>query len=379
MVNQPHGGKLINRVLKDKEREEAIEKAKDMPKLTVHRDTILDIVNIATGVFSPLQGFVLQTDFLSILHEMKLENGTPWSIPVAFPLKESPTCKEGDSVALHDEENKLIAILHLEQIYSVNLDEATKAIFGTNDKNHPGVNKMYEMGNIMLGGEIDLIEMPSPVVKNHELTPEETRKQFKELGWKKIVGFQTRNVPHRAHEFLQKAALEVTDGILLHPLIGWKKKGDYSPEAVMQGYETLIHHYYPKKRAVLAALTTQMRYAGPREAIFHAIIRKNHGCTHFIVGRDHAGVGDYYKTYEAQEIFNQLEDLGIEILKMHGPYFCKHCDHLTTEKTCPHPEDQKIQISGTLIREMLVNGKIPPKEYMREEVAKQLSKEVVIS
>ena len=147
----------------------------------------------------------------------------------------------------------------------------------------------------------------------------------------------------------------------------------------MQGYETLIHHYYPKKRAVLAALTTQMRYAGPREAIFHAIIRKNHGCTHFIVGRDHAGVGDYYKTYEAQEIFNQLEDLGIEILKMHGPYFCKHCDHLTTEKTCPHPEDQKIQISGTLIREMLVNGKIPPKEYMREEVAKQLSKEVVIS
>ena len=220
--------------------------------------------------------------------------------------------------------------------------------------------------------------MPKPIVEGLEFTPQQTREKFEKLGWKTIVGFQTRNVPHRAHEFLQKAALELTDGILLHPLIGWKKKGDYKPESIMKGYSTLIKHYYPENRAFLSALTTQMRYAGPREAVFHAIIRKNHGCTHFIVGRDHAGVGGYYKTYEAQEIFDDIPDLGIEIIKMKGPYFCKHCDHIATEKTCPHGEGMKIEISGTLIRQMLSEGKIPPKELMREEVAKQLTGEDVM-
>ena len=374
MIN-PHGGKLVDRMLKGAEREKALAEAKELPKLTVARDTILDVGNIATGVFSPLQGFVLQNDFHSIINKNNLEDGTPWTIPIAFPVTDTSGIKEGDDVALFDEKDKPIAILHLEETYKYNFTEAAKSIFGTTDLAHPGVKKMHDMGNTLLGGEVDMINPPEPIVGGYELTPSETRLIFDKFGWKKVAGFQTRNVPHRAHEYLQKAALELCDGILLHPLIGWKKKGDYKPETIIQGYETLIKHYYPDKRAVLAALTTQMRYAGPKEAVFHAIIRKNFGCTHFIVGRDHAGVGGYYDKYAAQNIFDSIEDLGIEILKLSGPYYCKHCGHITTEKTCPHPDNEQIQISGTVIRKMLSEGKNPPVEFMRPEVADILSKE----
>ncbi|MBU0628865.1 MAG: sulfate adenylyltransferase [Nanoarchaeota archaeon] len=371
----PHGGKLINRELTGNSKEKAIEESNEIKGLTVHRDTLLDIGNIATGAFSPLNGFVLQNDFISIIESNTLENGIPWTIPVTFPVQEIKGISEGDDVALFDESKRPIAILHLEQIYKFNFNEAAKSIFGTIDLNHPGVKKMYDMGNTLLGGEVDMINVPSPIVGKYELTPEQTRQKFKELGWKRIVGFQTRNVPHTAHEYLQKAALELTDGILLHPLIGWKKKGDYKPETIMKGYEALIKYYYPKNRAVLSALTTQMRYAGPKEAVFHAIIRKNFGCTHFIVGRDHAGVGKYYDKYAAHKIFDTIGDIEIEILKLMGPYFCKHCGHITTEKTCPHPPEEQIQISGTVIRDMLSKGEMPPKEFMREEISKMLSKE----
>jgi len=372
---KPHGGKLVDRTLKKEYRNKILKEINEMQKLIVHRDTILDIGNIANGIFSPLRGFVNQNDFISIIRDNTLEDGTPWTIPVTFPVNRAGGIGEGDDVALFDESNKLIAVLHLKQIYNYNFKEAAKSIFGTNDLRHPGVKKMHGMGNILFGGEIDMINPPAPIVKKYELTPLQTRDIFKDLGWRTIAGFQTRNVPHRAHEYLQKAALELTDGLFLHPLIGWKKKGDYKPETIMKGYETLIKHYYPKNRVVLAALTTQMRYAGPKEAVFHAIIRKNFGCTHFIVGRDHAGVGDYYGKYAAHDIFSDIGDLGIEILKLMGPYYCRHCGHVTTEKTCPHSPEKHIQISGTLIREMLSKGKIPPKEFMREEISEMLSKE----
>ncbi len=375
----PHGGKLISRVLAGNEREKALEEARELPGISVRHETLLDMGNIAHGVFSPLQGFVTQNDFLSILHEKSLENGIPWTIPVTFPLHEPPAnCKAGDDVALFGQGGKPIALLRLEEIYNFNIHEAAKDVFRTTDTKHPGVAKMHEMGNTLLAGEIDLLNEPEPIVKGYELAPLQTRSLFQKYKWKTVVGFQTRNVPHRAHEYLQKAALELVDGILLHPLIGWKKDGDYKPEAILHGYEALIKYYYPKNRAVLAALTTQMRYAGPREAVFHAIIRKNFGCTHFIVGRDHAGVGNYYGTYDAHAIFDEIPDLGIDILKMKGPYFCRHCSHVTTEKTCPHPAQEHVEISGTLIRKMLSEGKLPPKEMMREEVAKLLSKEVLM-
>jgi len=372
---KPHGGKLIDRTLKEEGKEKTIEESKEMPKLVVHRDTILDVGNIATGIFSPLRGFVVQNDFISIINNNTLENGIPWTIPITFPVNKVNGIKEGDDIALFDEANKPIAILHLKEIYKYNFHEAAKSIFGTNDLAHPGVKKMHDMGNTLLGGEIDMIDPPKPIVGGHELVPAQTRELFQKLRWKKIAGFQTRNVPHRAHEYLQKAALELCDGILLHPLIGWKKKGDYKPETIMKGYQTLMKHYYPKNRAVLAALTTQMRYAGPKEAVFHAIIRKNFGCTHFIVGRDHAGVGNYYDKYAAHKIFDTIEDLDIEIIKMCGPYYCKHCGHVTTEKTCPHPTEEQVQISGTVIREMLSKGEMPPKEFMRPEISQMLSKE----
>ncbi len=372
---KPHGGMLINRILKKDKRNKAILESKEMCKLTVHRDTILDVSNIASGVFSPLQGFVTRNDFLSIINKNRLEDGTPWTIPVTFPVNNVKKIKEGDDVALFDDFNKPIAILHLEEIYNYNFSEAAKSIFGTTDINHPGVKKMKSMGNTLLAGEIDMINAPSSIVKEYELTPAQTREIFQKFKWKKIAGFQTRNVPHRAHEYLQKAALELTDGILLHPLIGWKKKGDYKPETIMKSYSVLIENYYPKNKVVLAALTTQMRYAGPKEAVFHAIIRKNFGCTHFIVGRDHAGVGNHYDKYAAHKIFDEIGDIGIEILKMNGPRYCRHCGHVTTEKTCPHPPKEQIQISGTLIREMLSKGKMPPVELMRPEISKLLSKE----
>jgi|ETNmetMinimDraft_2_1059921.scaffolds.fasta_scaffold16171_2 sulfate adenylyltransferase len=378
-ANKPHGNELIDRLLTGERREKAIAQANELPKITISRETILDIANIAQGAFSPLQGFVTQNDFLNILHESRLENNLPFTVPVTCPLQKVPeNVKEGDDINLFDENDKLIAQMHLEQIYTANLTEASQAIFGTQDLTHPGVKKLHDSGNIMLAGEIDMIGEPDPIVPGVQLTPKQTRAEFEKRGWKTITGFQTRNVPHRAHEYLQKAALELTDGILLHPLIGWKKKGDYTPEAVINGYKTLIEHYYPKNSAILSALTTQMRYAGPREAVFHAIIRKNFGCTHFIVGRDHAGVGSFYKKYEAQEFTDKFDDLGIEILKLKGPYFCKHCDSIATEKTCPHPVEEQIEISGTLIRDMLSKKEIPPKEFMRKEVAQELSHEVLI-
>jgi len=371
---EPHGGVLINRVVTNKEK--ALEEAKKIPQLEVTQNTLLDMSNIATGIFSPLEGFANKKEFEFIINKKRLLNGLAWTIPIVLQVtKFNGEFKSGERIALVDNKKQIKGILYFEEAFTFDFEDAAKKIYGTSDLNHPGVKKFKDDGNICLAGKIDLIDMPDPIVVGYELLPTETRKLFQERGWKTVVGFQTRNVPHRAHEYLQKAALELVDGLLIHPLIGWKKKGDYKPEAIIKGYNALIENYYPKNRVLLSALTTQMRYAGPREAVFHAIIRKNFGCSHFIIGGDHAGVGDYYGIYDAHKIFDEIGNLGITIIKLMRPYYCKKCGHIVSEKTCPHGDKYKFEVSGTRIREMLNENKLPPKELVREEVARSLGKD----
>src|SRR3989338_1353070 len=370
-----HGGKLISRVLSTDKSRRLLENAREMQTLEVSDDTLLDMANIATGSFSPLEGFMGQQDLIDVLASNSLQDGTIWTLPVVLPSPQKPLARPGEDVILTDGEGRPKGLLHLEEVFAHNQEETAQAVFGTTDLLHPGVKKMAEEGSHLMSGKIELIKMPRPIAPGWEMTPLQTREAFRKNGWQTITGFQTRNVPHRAHEYLQKVALEITDGILLHPLVGWKKSGDYSPSAIMRGYQTLIRHYYPKDRALLAALATKMRYAGPKEAIFHAIIRKNFGCTHFIIGRDHAGVGGFYRKYEAHEFVDVVGDLGIEILKLKGPYYCKRCESIATEKTCPHPEDAHLSISGTQVRAMLAAKEKLPKEFMRPEVSEELSHE----
>jgi len=364
---KPHGGQLVNRVVDKKIDTEGL------PKINVDDDSVLEIEKIATGVFSPLEGFMCHDDYINVLNNKRLSNNLPWTIPIILPSNDD--VKEGQEYLLINN-NKELAVLYLEDKYEYDKKELARKVYATEDINHPGVKKVFEMPNYLLGGKIDVLEKPTLRFGSYDLTPKQTREIFRENNWKTIAGFQTRNVPHRAHEYLQKIALEIVDGLLIHPLIGWKKKGDFSPEAILRSYEVLIKNYYPKNRVVLAALTTAMRYAGPREAIFHAIIRKNYGCTHFIVGRDHAGVGNYYGKYDAHKIFDEFEDLDIKPLLLCGPYYCKKCKNIVTEKICPH--DDKIDISGTDIRDCVGNGKKIPKELMRPEVAKILTKDDLI-
>ncbi len=367
----PHGGKLVNRVLMDEKREETLTKAQELFKIKVNLELIRDIENIAKGVFSPLEGFLCEKDFLNVINHMRLSNDLPWTIPIVLdvPQEVADKLKEGQEIALINEINEPIAILYLEEKYTYNKEELAKKVFQTTDLKHPGVAKIREMNEVLLGGKIDLIKQTPSPYDRYNLSPLETRVLFKERGWKTIVGFQTRNTPHIGHEYVQKTALTFTDGIFVNPVIGKKKKGDFKDEVILKSYDELIKHYYLKERAVMAILLTEMRYAGPKEAIFHAIVRKNFGCTHFIVGRDHAGVGNFYPPYAAQDIFEEFPDLGIVPLFFKSFYFCKKCNSVVNEKICPHPSSDHINFSGTKIREMIMQGKVPPPELMRPEVA----------
>ncbi len=361
---KPHGGKLVNRVLKG---EEHIQEAQELEKLEINKELFRDLENIATGVFSPLEGFLLREDLENVILHKRLGNDTPWTIPIILGFNgKGVKVKEGDALLLKAGEG--MAILDVEEIYPVNKDELTRKIFGTDQKEHPGVNKIYQLQDSLLGGKIKLLREQKSEYEKFALKPVETRVLFKEKGWRTIVGFQTRNVPHVGHEYVQKTALTFVDGIFINPVIGKKKPGDFLDKVILDSYAELIRHYYLKNRAVMAILQTEMRYAGPREAIFHAIIRKNFGCTHFIIGRDHAGVGNFYGPYEAQEIFEEFPDLGIIPLFFRSFFYCKKCGGVANEKTCPHGEDKRINFSGTKIRELLSQGKAPPKEMMREEV-----------
>ncbi len=369
---QPHGGKLVERVLKGAKKDKALERAKRLPRLKLDSESVSDVENIATGVYSPLEGFLGEKDFRNVLNQMRLADDLPWTVPIVLDVDKATAegLKPGSEVLLVSEEDRPVAILNLEEKYGYDKAEFAQKVFGTTDRAHPGVAKVMGMKDVLLAGTIDLIELAPTPFDRWKLSPRETRILFKEKGWKTVVAFQTRNTPHIGHEYVQKTALTFTDGIFVNPVIGKKKKGDFKDEVILASYEELIRNYYLKERAVMAILQMEMRYAGPREAIHHAILRKNFGCTHIIIGRDHAGVGTFYHPYAAQEIFDEFPDLGIVPLFFRAFSFCKKCNSVVNEKTCPHPLSDHIQFSGTKIRDLLIQGIIPPAELIRPEVAR---------
>jgi sulfate adenylyltransferase len=372
---KPHGGQLTNRVLKGKERKKALEKAKSLEKIKVSAAVASDIENITKGVFSPLEGFMNREELESVLHLMRLPNDLAWTIPILLNVSKSNAKKlqEGNELTLHFN-NQPLALMQIEEKYKFDKNELANHTFSTLDPSHPGVAAVKQTGDTFLGGKIDLINTPKGPYDQYKLEPLETRILFDEKNWKTVVGFQTRNPPHLGHEYVQKTALAFVDGVFINPVIGKKKKGDFKDEVILETYNALMKNYYLKKSVVMSILPFEMRYAGPREAIFHAIVRKNFGCTHFIVGRDHAGVGNFYGPYDAQKIFDDFPDLGISPLFFKSFFYCKRCNAVTNEKACPHSQKEHINFSGTKIRKMLLEGKTPPKELMRPEVAKVIAK-----
>jgi sulfate adenylyltransferase len=368
---KPHGGKLINRLLEGDELQKALASAKGMKSITVDEETAKDIRNIACGRYSPLEGFLGKADLEPVLADMRLASGVAWTIPILLDVSrdEAAGLAEGEDVCLKSEAGKPLAILHLKEKYEYPKQKIAKAVFGTDDLEHPGVKSTMEMKDVFLAGEIDLIDPSREPFPDYNLTPAETREIFEKRGWKTVAGFQTRNAPHVGHERMQKTVLSLVDGLLIHPVIGKKKKGDFKDEVILKCYDVLIENYFPEDRVVLSILPMEMRYAGPREAVHHAIIRKNHGCTHLIVGRDHAGVGNYYHPEAAINIFSEIGDLDIRPITVRGDFFhCTKCGALESERTCPHGDEYRIKFSGTVVRKLLTEGGTPPEEMIRPEV-----------
>lgn len=373
----PHGGRLINRLVPAEERDETRRRLSSLARVSLNRRQLSDLDLIGIGALSPLEGFMGEADYERVVSEMRLAGGLPWSIPVTLAVGESEAASlaAGEEIALMDQHGKPKGLLELREKFPYDKKREASEVYRTTDAAHPGVQAVYAQGNILLAGPIRLLEPPHyPEYDPYHLTPEDTRRAFTDRGWRTVVGFQTRNPVHRAHEYIQKCALEVVDGLLLHPLVGETKKDDVPPETRMRCYEVLLNGYYPKDRVILAILPAAMRYAGPREAIFHAVIRKNYGCTHFIVGRDHAGVGNYYGTFDAHAIFQEFsrEELGIAPLFFDNAFYCRRCQGMATTKTCPHGPEERVSLSGTKVREMLHRVELPPPEYSRKEVAEIL-------
>ncbi|WP_337286662.1 sulfate adenylyltransferase [Candidatus Methylomirabilis sp.] len=367
MLPKPHGGKLIDRLLKGEEQQWAVREAVQLPRLELTAELAKEAMNIASGVFSPLEGFMRKADCDAVQIGGRLANGVPWTIPIVLDVSEEEAEKLGDRVALsyHGEP---FAVLEVQEIYTYDREALASAVFGTTNPRHPGVGRVRSLKEILIGGRIGIFrELESPW-NGHRLHPVESRVLFQAKGWKTVVGFQTRNVPHLGHEYVQKTALSFVDGIFINPVIGKKKVGDFTDEVILRTYEALITHYYPRERAVLAVLETEMRYAGPREAIFHAIVRKNFGCSHFIVGRDHAGVADFYPPYAAQEIFDEFPDLGIVPLFFTAFFHCGRCGGAANEKTCPH-NGERQDFSGTQLRNSILQSNGEVGLTLRPEVA----------
>jgi sulfate adenylyltransferase len=362
---RPHGGTLVDRTGEAPDDLDALETV----ALTSRELSDLDL--LACGALSPLEGFMGQEDYERVVEELRLANGLPWALPVGLAVDEEPS---GDRVALADETGRKVAVLEVTEVYAYDKEREAERCFATTDEAHPGVARLYGQKPRYLAGRVTVFERAEPTFPELAKDPAETRAEFAERGWRRVVGFQTRNPIHRAHEYLTKVALETVDGLLVHPLVGDTKSDDVPAATRVECYRVLLDGYYPRDRVVLSAFPAAMRYAGPREAIWHAICRKNYGCSHFIVGRDHAGVGSYYGTYDAQLIFDEFEphELDIEPMFFEHSFWCNVCGSMASTKSCPHGDGDRVVLSGTMVRELLAKGEIPPVEFTRPEVAEVL-------
>lgn len=376
-LGEPHGGVLVNLLVDEEEQQQLRAEASRLPVVRLDSRTLSDLELLAVGGYSPLRGFMTEVEYHSVVEQMVLPNGLPWSIPIALALPEefADTLATGRRLALADASGDPLAVLEVEDVFRRDKRREARLVYRTEDEAHPGVAALYGSGDILVGGPVRVLRLPEHRdFLQYRLNPAETRAAFQERGWRTIVGFQTRNPIHRAHEYLIKVALESVDGALIHPLVGDTKEDDIPASLRMRCYEVLIDRYFAKERVLLAVMPAAMRYAGPREAIFHAIIRKNYGCTHFIVGRDHAGVGNYYGTYDAQRIFDEvdLDLLGMEPIFFEHAFWCTRTGAMATSKTSPAGPDERIALSGTKVRELLRAGLPLPPEFTRPEVAEIL-------
>jgi sulfate adenylyltransferase len=363
---RPHGGSLTNNFI-DLSRID-----KDLFTVDVDTGVKKEIENISFGVFSPLKGFMNEENFTSVVKKGRLANDLPWTIPIILDANEELAKKVKDSsqVALRNN-GQIFGVMQIEDLYKFDKTQSAKSVFQTDDPSHPGFNKFVTMHDILIAGEVKIVNTPNKKFLDPlRLTPAESRKEIEDQGWKSTVAFQTRNVPHVAHEMLQKAALNIYDGLFINPLIGKKKVGDFKDDVILNSYTVLIDNYYPKSRIIFSTLHTEMKYAGPREAIHHAIMRQNFGCSHIIIGRDHAGVGNYYSPFAAHDIFKDYPDLEIEPIFFPAFYFCKKCQSYVNERTCPHDLNYREELSGTKMRKMFSSGELPPSHLMRPEISK---------
>jgi sulfate adenylyltransferase len=369
----PHGGALVNRVTGSEDGRARLERLARLPAITLDARTTADLELIATGGYSPLTGFMGRADYQRVIHEMRLAAGPVWPLPIT--LRVGAAGEVHDTVALEAPDGTRLGLLNVREVYTAPKHEEAQLVYGTTDVEHPGVAQLYAQGEFLLGGDVQLVGRTVPAFPELALDPADTRRVFAERGWRTVVGFQTRNPVHRAHEYIQKAALETVDGLLLHPLLGPTKDDDVPAAVRVKSYRILLERYYPRERVLLAGFPAAMRYAGPREALFHALVRKNYGCTHFIVGRDHAGVGSYYGPYDAQRIFERFApgEIGIHPVCFEHTFFCQRCDAMASRKTCPHGPEAHVTLSGTRVREMLRSGALPPPQFSRPEVVEVLA------